>query len=109
MLTFLASARIMLDHDTAFAAMRTSFRACSRNFGAYFILMLLVGVGLFMLQVGFSFLLPRTLVALFTAVPLNSLLGPIVFSAYRSIFGETDASSSTSEPSPPPPTHTLQA
>lgn len=105
MLTFLASARIMLDHDTAFAAMRTSFRACARNFGAYFVLMLLIGVGIFVLQLVFSLLLPRILVTLFTAVPLNSLLGPIMFSAYRSIFGDQPPEAVRSGA----PTHTIEA
>jgi hypothetical protein len=111
MLTFFASARIMLDKDTAFAAMRTSFRACTRNFGAYFVCMLLIGVGIFLLQVLFSLLLPRILVTLFTAVPLNALLGPIVFSAYRTIFGTPEADSALAGATAPPaaPTHTLQA
>lgn len=111
MLTFFASARIMLDKDTAFPAMRTSFRACTRNFGAYFVCMLLIGIGIFILQVLFSLLLPRILVTLFTAVPLNALLGPIMYSAYRSIFGTPDADSTQPDGSATPDaaTHTLQA
>jgi hypothetical protein len=110
MLTFLASARIMLDGDRAFAAMGASFRACARNFGAYFILMLLIVFGVFMVQVLLSQVLPRTLVVLFTAVPLNSLLGPIVFSAHRSIFGEHVPARTPDEPTPPgPSSHTLEA
>jgi hypothetical protein len=59
----------------------------------------------------FSLLLPRILVTLFTAVPLNALLGPIVFSAYRTIFGTPEADSAQAGATAPPaaPTHTLQA
>lgn len=108
MLLFLASARIMLAHEPAFRAMRSSFLACKRNFGAYFILMLLVAVTVFTVQIMFSLMMPRLLVVVLTSVPINALWGPVLYSAHQSIFA-TDAPVTDDAPPPSPTTHTFEA
>ncbi|KGI76612.1 BPSS1780 family membrane protein [Oleiagrimonas soli] len=111
MLTFLAAACIMLGRDPAFVAMRKSFAACARNFGAYLITVLLLGLGLGLLRIVLSQLLPEILAAVLTSTPYYALLGPLTYAAYRSIFGD-DTSAPVNEAAPPPPpssSHTLEA
>lgn len=111
MLTFLAAARIMLGHERAFAAMRSSFSACLRNFGAYFVLMLLLGMGMFIVRAILSLALPGVLVVLLTGVPFNALIGPIVYAAHCSIFGEDnhDSDVAPTPAAPAPSSHTFEA
>ncbi|RAP56228.1 BPSS1780 family membrane protein [Oleiagrimonas sp. MCCC 1A03011] len=110
MLTFLAAACIMLGHDPAFTAMRKSFAACARNFGAYFVTVLLLGLGLGLVRVMLSLLLPDLLAALLTSTPYYALLGPLTYAAYRSIFGDDVSHREDEAVAPPPPiSHTFEA
>lgn len=104
MLLFLASARIMLAGEGAFAAMRSSFLACARNFGAYFIFMLLIGFGLIVAQTVLSLLLPRVLVLLAISIPLNAMWGPMLYAAHRSMFDDSPGNGPNADaPSPTSP------
>jgi hypothetical protein len=112
MLTFLATPSILLDRKPAFVAMKNSFRACAGNFGAFFIALFLLGLGIQILHLLLGLLLPNLLATVLAYTPYYALVGPLAYVAYRSIFSnpEADAAGPASSQPPPPPTrHSFEA
>lgn len=113
MLTILAPARVMFAKETAFTAMRNSFIACRTNFGAYFLLVVLlfsISLGVWILGSVLAAFMPRTLASILVMSPFNVLVALVVFAMHRGIFGDAaDGANPAPEPAARPETHTFEA
>lgn len=112
MATFLATALVMLGRRTAFPAMKASFLACTRNFGAFVITVLLVGIAAQGLQLVLNLFLPVLLAAVLANVPYYAVFGTLGYTAYRSIFDDSEEAGDTNSSSytaPAASRHTFEA
>jgi len=113
MLTLLAPARIMFAREGAFTAMRNSFIACRTNFGAYFLLVVLlfsISLGVLILASVLAAFMPRPLASILAMTPFNVLVALVVFAMHRGIFGNAAGGANPApEPAATPGTHTFEA
>lgn len=108
--TALAIPKVALENKPAFVAMGESARQIWSNLGAW----LVAFVGLFMVMMVVAWLLLLTripaLMQLGTYTAMNMLLGPVLYTAWHELGGETPpAGPSRPASSPPPPTDVLEA
>jgi hypothetical protein len=110
MMTFLASACVMLGRQKAFSAIRASFKACAMNLAAFLIAVLVVGVAAQGLHVVLAMVLPDLLAAIIANIPYYAIFGALSYTAYRSIFGDhSDPEDTSNPPQPETGTHTFEA
>lgn len=105
--TFFAIPRLMLGNGEAFPAMRESFAACRANLGAFILTCVLLVVGLFVvafvLGIIFGALHLRWVGELLTGTAIYSIIGPVLYTAFKAVLGVDEAAVAVPPPAPEPP------
>ncbi len=102
MLTFLAPSVILLRRNDAFASMKLSFAASARNFGAFFLSVLLFGMAIQILAKVLGLIFPALFASFVAHIPYYALLGPLTYAMFRDVFGD-DASTDADADAPAAP------
>lgn len=99
--TFFAIPRTMLERAEGFANMKDSFAACRRNFGAFFVCVIVLLLAAGILSAIFNAINLAVIGGILVSTALYALLGPTLYHAWRDVYG--DAAAVIEAPAAPPP------
>ncbi len=107
MLTYFAVPRTLLEGGAAIANMKDSLGACWKNFGAYFLSLLSLMVPIVILAVILGSILGMLGTPRIASLAINTLLyaviGPMLFFAFKEVYGPANEAAVADDTPPPPP------